>query len=539
MKNHKYLILLLAIVFIAGFLRLFKLGGLPIIANRDEAALGYNAILLAETGKDEWQQTWPLALKSFGDYKLPVYTWFLIPLFKIFPANDFLLRLPAAVAGIWLCFISFYFAKEFQLKKKWAIIFSGLTAVTPVFFFYSRMAWEANLALAIFVTAIYLLFKKSLLSNFLALFLIIIACFTYNTPYLLLPFLIILLFYFQFKQAVLPVKQTYKFLFCSGNKKIKWSILMGLCLIFIVISVKLLPLSSQKSGITVFTDETVWANYINYRNNLPSYLTKILGSRYLYWFGLMIKNFLNSFSYQFLVKKGGSHPWHNISQHSHLYSSVYVIGIASLLINLARFILSLKFSKIKINYKISFLILLTIISLAPVIITTDAPHATRSLLFFYLVNFFAVFGMQEFLKNFYQRKKIINLLLLCLLLITTVETTKYFYHYFISYPSNQLVLKPGFQQIVNQVKLNNVEKKPVAVVDPSGYQYILLAWYLKLEPPSFFSTIVHQLPDSIGLNYGEQVANYHFIVQEQDRSEDEKFLVFWDNNDDSWQIKNF
>ncbi|KKU82941.1 MAG: hypothetical protein UY10_C0019G0001, partial [Microgenomates group bacterium GW2011_GWA2_47_8] len=53
--------------------RIWQLGILPLALNRDEAALAYNAVLLAETGKDEWGRSWPLALQSFGDFKLIGY----------------------------------------------------------------------------------------------------------------------------------------------------------------------------------------------------------------------------------------------------------------------------------------------------------------------------------------------------------------------------------------------------------------------------------------------------------------------------------
>ncbi|KKQ38117.1 MAG: hypothetical protein US53_C0001G0022 [Candidatus Woesebacteria bacterium GW2011_GWA1_37_7] len=49
-KYHKYILLL--IILLAAFLRFWKLGSYPAL-NADEAAIGYNAYSLLETGKDE------------------------------------------------------------------------------------------------------------------------------------------------------------------------------------------------------------------------------------------------------------------------------------------------------------------------------------------------------------------------------------------------------------------------------------------------------------------------------------------------------
>ncbi len=81
-------------------LRFYKLGEIPSILNRDEAALAYNAYLLSEVGHDEWQRSWPYALESFGDYKLPGYVLAVVAVFRVLPLTDLAVRLPSAVAGV-------------------------------------------------------------------------------------------------------------------------------------------------------------------------------------------------------------------------------------------------------------------------------------------------------------------------------------------------------------------------------------------------------------------------------------------------------
>ena len=73
--------------------------------------------------------------------------------------------------------------------------------------------------------------------------------------------------------------------------------------------------------------------------------------------------------------------------------------------------------------------------------------------------------------------------------------------------------------------------------DPDGFQYILTAWYLKTPPEEFFSTIIKQLPDKIGFKYGQQLSNYHFIANSDDRDESETVLVEWIDN--KWKTSQF
>ncbi len=514
--KHLLKTILIALIGLFALLRLINLGTNPIILNRDEAALGYNAWLLSQTGWDEWHQKWPLMIKSFGDYKLPGYVYLLVPLFRVFSTSDFLLRLPACLSGIILIYLSINLAKKLGLKKITTLIFALSIAITPVFFFYSRMAWEANLGLTLLIGSLICLLNKQKLFNYLGIILILLACFTYNTPYLLLPFILVALIFWQ------------KMI----GKKTNWLIILALGIVFIGTSLMILPLTNQKSGITIFTDPTVRANYINYRADFSGLSQKILANQYIYWASLMFKNTLASFSYQFLVKNGGGHPWHSQPGFAHLNNSFYFVGLASLVFNLGKIIIDL-IKRRKIQLPMVFLIWLLFSALIPSVITTDAPHATRSLLFFYLFNLMAVIGLEQFYLAVIKKKPmLVKTLLLILASLISLETGRYFYHYFVSYPQQQTALQPGYQKVLAEVKSTN---QAIAVVDPSGYQYISTAWYLKLPTKIFLDTVIHQNPNQIGLSYGERINNYHFIAQKEDRNEQEKILIIWENG--QWVIQ--
>ena len=526
MKKSLMLILLFMVSFL---IRIYQVGQLPGILNRDEAALAYNAYLLKETGQDEWSKSWPLSFESFGDYKLPGYIYSLVGLFKILPLEDWVVRLPSVIAGSTLVILAFFFAKTVKLREPWAWLFAVLVAITPVFFFYSRIAFEANLALVLFVAALVLLLFKAkgtrrLIFDLLAIFLVLFSVFTYNTPLLLLPF-------------ILPI-----LIWLRGFKSWKkWLVpIIGSIIIIIGAGYQLLSVSAQKSGITIFQDETVWANSVKFRQQFSGVWQILIGNKYIYYFYLISQNYLKSLSPAFLVNGIGGHPWHSPLNHGHLLNVVYFFGLIGLLSIIFELLLAVKHHKFSKKIRIrTCLLYLLLVSLLPSVITVDAPHATRSLLFFFLFNLFTLFGLKKsyhFIRDHTQIKK--NALFISFIILLIMAGFSYFKDYFVNYPHQQQSLKPGFEQIINQADEQHPNQE-IAVIDQGGYHYIILAWYLKISPEEYFESIVRQLPDKIGFRYGEQVGRYHFIAHIDDRSEAEKIIINWNNVEEKWEVLEF
>ncbi len=502
MKQSKFLLI---IIFVLGFcLRFFDLSKLPVILNRDEAALAYNALLIQKSGMDEWQTKMPLVFKSFGDYKLPGYVYILSFLFKFLPTNDFNVRLPSALAGSLLIILAFFFARDIlKVNKKSAILMSLLVAITPIFFFYSRIAFEANVALFLFILAIYFLFKDK--NNFfLAGIFFFLAIMTYNTPLLLLPFIICL------------------YIYKTGLKNFKKWLLPVLFLLAIMIWALSIfsNLLTQKSGITIFNDPGIWEEFAQYRNNLPIFWLPLIGNKYAFYGQILWQNLLKSFSLNFLVQNGGSHPWHSLPGYGHIFYSVYFLAIFMLIDFIGEIFLAIKDRDLNKNHLI--LLFMILISLTPSIVTVDSPHATRSLFFFFILISFAILFFDKLSKIFSKNKKIILFSFLSILLI---ESVFYYQKYFFWYQANQpSTLYVKYKDLVEESKVKYNDEK-IVVIDPDGYQYILTAWYLKLTSTEFFATMKYQNPDNINFYYGERLSNYHFIKNLVDRTNQEKIVI--------------
>ncbi|HEX7017949.1 MAG TPA: hypothetical protein VF209_03525 [Patescibacteria group bacterium] len=528
----------LALLTLGGFLlRFYSVGSNPSILNRDEAALAYNAYLLKEAGQDEWGRSWPLALESFGDYKLPGYPLLLLTFFTFLPLEDWVVRLPSVIAGTLLIPLSFFFAKRFKFSDSLSLLFAFIIALAPVFFFYSRIAFEANVGLALLVGALVLLLSRNrnqLFMDAIALILMVVAVFTYNTPLLLVPFVVPAVIFFR----------------GWGNLRSWFIPVIGLSTIFVVVMSLLWPLTSQKSGITIFTDESTWSQWVSFRESLPASAQSSIGSRYFYWLGVMLVNFGQSFSPRFLITEGGTHPWHSLPNYGHTYFTVYILGIFGLLTLFPSFFTLFKcwVTNFDAGMKVAatrcaatlelikpemMLLYLLIVSLAPSVITVDSPHTTRSLFFIYIFYLLSIRGLAIAIEHLGKSKKAATILIVLFMGVMLLETSKYFYRYFYTFPTQQKKWFPGFQDAIQELE-RRFPHEEVAVVDGGGFHYILTAWYLKIPADQYLQTNVRQLPDRIGFRYGERVTHYHFIGHPEDRSH-EKAMLLWEGT--SWRIE--
>lgn len=520
LKNHWLLFL---IIIFGLVVRLVALGEVPAGLNRDEAALAYNALLLKETGQDEWGRTWPVGLESFGDYKLIGYPAILTGFFSVFGISDWTVRLPSVLAGTVLIYLSYYWAKKLKLSNQVALLTALVMALTPVFFFYSRIAFEANVGLVLLVGALSLVLfndKQSWWRDLASVMLMVAAVFTYNTPLLLLPFLLLAI------PAFRGIKHWQKW----GPVALSWLIVGALALTL------LLPLTSQKKGITIFSDETIRDAYQEYRDQFYGPAQTLFGNQYVYFGREIINNTIETFSPKFLVLRGGQHPWHQVPNTGHVLGTIYVLAALGTLMLLLELIGHLvKKRSLDVPQPV-YLLYLLIIAVAPAVVTVDAPHATRSLFFFFILTIISMYCFQRIL-SLVKGKDITQALMGLLVLLLVAETVNYANHYFYLYPREN-VFQTGYETVVREVE-KTYPTVPVAVIDPDGYQYISTAWYLKLSPQEYFETVSRQLPNQIGFRYGEQVSRYHFIANEADRDDTEKVLIFWDKADKIWRVSVF
>lgn len=233
-RLNSRLVIILAILLAGGWLRFYQISNIPPGIIQDEAAIGYNSYSIAETGKDEYGQVLPLAFRSFGDYKLPLYLYASAIPIKLLGLSIFTMRLVSALSGS-LSILMVYLVIKEMFGERQAIFGMGMFAITPWSVFFSRGGHEANLGLFILLVGLWtqlVAFKK----NRLGLLLVSATMFALTT-YAYISFKFIsplvfganfLIFRWKIKQTIiafivfliLAAPQYYLMRFAAGSNRI-------------------------------------------------------------------------------------------------------------------------------------------------------------------------------------------------------------------------------------------------------------------------------------------------------------------------------
>jgi len=163
MKKKYFFIYWILLIFISFAVRFYKLSDSPNGLYVDEAAIGYNAYSVLETGKDEFGENFPIVFRSFSDFKAPIYIYLTIPFIWLFGLNVFSVRTLSAIASVATIVLSHFLIKEITDRSKpkfkyLEFVVPLLLAVSPWHIMFGRAAFETNLGLFLLLSAIYLFY---------------------------------------------------------------------------------------------------------------------------------------------------------------------------------------------------------------------------------------------------------------------------------------------------------------------------------------------------------------------------------------------
>jgi len=136
---------LLVILLLGGALRLVGLTKVPPGLNQDEAANGWNAFCMLQTGKDQFGQDWPIFYThGFGANRSTLYLYTLLPFQKVGGLNIWTTRLPCAVGGVLTLLLLYYVAARW-FDRPTALLAALLLALNPWHIQMSRWGHEGGL----------------------------------------------------------------------------------------------------------------------------------------------------------------------------------------------------------------------------------------------------------------------------------------------------------------------------------------------------------------------------------------------------------
>lgn len=478
---------LILIVLLAAAVRFIGLSHLPPALNRDEAAIGYNAYSLLKTGRDEHGQFLPLAFKSIGDYKMPLYIYATAIPVKLFGLNDFSIRFWSALAGLLSVVFSYLIVLKLTKKTLPAVLTAVLFTFNPWAVFFSRIGFEANLALALFLAGLYCLLRgmKKYSLFIVGLLLLLLSFLTYSSSLIFIPILLSV-FFFIFRRQLNRKKVISLFVFSA---------------IFILIFKSLWSISAQKSNITVFSNPTVIHQYNETRTRIYQQnplLARTWWNKNVYFLRIITGNYLKTFSPEFLLTVGGNHPWHRTPN----IGNFYYLEIFFALVGIYWLIKHNKNNQLK-----ALLITWLLVSPLPSAITIDAPHSTRSLYLLPVMIILSALGINYFYSRLKSRSSLFVLLVGLYLLNLSFFSLQYLFVYPRQFPAAiPLGLKQNLKFIQNLNLSGNIYLKDI---HSSTYLYPLV--YLQFDPSSFQSQAVWTKPDLTGLTNAYKFVNYSII----------------------------
>lgn len=456
---------------------IFRLIGIAEVPNGfawDEIDDSYQAYSLLQTGKDIFGNKLPVLLHSFADYKSSLYIYATVPFVAMLGPNVLAARLPAAIFGLLTTSVLGYIVgKKWGLT--WAIVTAIVMAISPWWFHYSRLSFEAVAMLALFLLALACLPRKlSLAALFFGL-----SIWTYSTAKFFVPafvFTLLIVYWRQVKirsllvpvaiLALVSLPPLWQSVFGKGGTR------------FAEISIFTDPTTS--SEVKFALEEGEVSSGIPKEVGLqPRLIDRLAHNKPQYWLSRFVTNYLSFFSTDFLFLKGDPNPRHSPAKDSigQLFGSdIIILALGTYFLITSRVDKQLK------------ILLLVWILLAPIpaAITRDgAGHATRSLFLLPPLILILVMGWRSLSKY--------KLLLAGQLLLTTYFVFNFGYYYFSHYRWESMVpFQWGFDQVA-MLAQENYSKYRQIVID-TGDTSDLMAYLAATKYNPATLQAAHPLP---------------------------------------------
>lgn len=472
----KPIITLIIILLIAASIRLYKLGDVPPSPDWDEVSLGYNAYSILKTGRDEYGTLLPMTIRSFDDYKPPLYVYLTVPSVALFGLSPWSTRLPSAVMGVLAVLGTYFLVKElFRRTKNYElitnnlpIIASALLALSPWHIQFSRIAFEANSGITLNIWAVTLflmsLRKKIYLPVAAALF--GLGMYAYHSERIFLPLLLCLLLAVYWKK-----------IFVKANTKI----LMTSFIVGLIIVIPLVPVLLNKSammrlrGTSSFTDQTNLLSRdikkIETDRQLGDKFGELLDNRRIVWMKTIASGYLSHFSLRWLFLTGDN-PRH----HAPDMGLLYLFELPFLFYGLYVLLKSK-------NYQTEARLLIGWLLIAPVAAspTTGLPHAIRTLVFLPVFQIIIAIGIVSFFGHVKGKVKWIAL---CVLLLFAAGNMLYYLNmYFVHMnPEFSEYWQYGNKEAVEITEKLKSKYDKVVVSTQIEQSYMFFLFYTKYDP---------------------------------------------------------
>ena len=469
-NNMKKTLILLIILAIATIVRFYSLGTFPAL-NADEAAIGYNAYSLIQTGLDEHGNPWPIHFQSFNDYKPGLYFYLVLPFVKLIGLGAWAVRIPSAALGVMTVLIIYLLAYEIKKDTKFTLFSALLLAINPWHIHFSRGGWEVNVATFFLASGVLFLYKARQKKQyyFVSAIVFVLSLYTYHASRIVVPLLLVSFVLLSFKQIIAS-----------------WKVIATACVIALLLLLPLVKdmttgaLISRAAGVGLFADPGPASRVDEQRGEHGNYaglLAKALHNKVVNYSLDFAQNWGKHYWGEFLFLSGDGVQRDKVPETGqfHLVELIFItVGMLYI-----------------IRRPQNWSLILAWIIFAPFAasLTFQSPHALRAHNMVIPLTLTSAYGLSVILELFgkaTKSKQLSGAFSAILLLVLAWSTARYIHMYWIhmskEYPFSS---QYGVEQLVSYLKENQDRYNNVVVTDRYDQPYILFLFYMHYTARAF------------------------------------------------------
>ena len=503
--NRANWIIFSIILVISAFLRLYKLGEVPLGFQQDEASIGYDAYTLANYGIDRNGYAWPVYPITWGcGGGSPLLIYLNVISIKLFGTGIVKLRLIPALLGIFTVLI-FYFSLRIIFEKKSyrneaSLLGMAFLAVCPWHIILSRWSLDSNIMPFNLMLSIYL-FLLGAKKKSTVLFCISAASFS------------VCMYSYGAATIVVPVFLLLICAYCLGKK---------------ILTVKQLVLS-MIAFMVIFTP-LLWFYAVNYLG-VPEFISpyfcvnKMTAART----GEAFISFNSSFfrvaaGNIFLMIKAvtvGDDSFtlvHYYPGYASLYAFTFPVTFCGVVISLKE--LLKKNSDEEKIYVLGNAIFVLLTVACMVLSVVIIPDISRLVMVFIPFIYFFIKGQIFVLKQSYK----LTLLLIALILLAAFSFNRDYFSDYNSYANS--IFMPGYGDAISRAyEIAGDDKMIYSTYDGLSSPFMLALYYNEYDPNKFFTTVIYK-DDKAEFRVAKSFGNFVFELPKDLNSEEYANSVF-------------
>ncbi|KKS85860.1 MAG: hypothetical protein UV59_C0004G0008 [Candidatus Gottesmanbacteria bacterium GW2011_GWA1_43_11] len=488
---------LLIITIIASLLRVIKLDTYPPALYSDEVAQGYNAYSVLTTGLDEYGTWLPVSFRSFGDWKPPLPTYFMVPTIAVFGLNEYGIRISSALFGIGSVLLTYLLTKLLCKDSAVALVAAGILTISPWHIVQSRAAMLVSGELFFLLLALLAFFKGLTVKKWWIVSAVswALVIYSYYAGRLIVP-LILLFLFISFRKQILAAKTR-------------------LAVPVIAAFALLLPLGfallnqpdvlfGRAKTVSVFYDQgvalTVWDLIAQDGNEMLPLMAQFFHNKPYHYVIDIVRRFFQYFDGRFLFLTGDKQLPFQIPNMGILYlveAPLLLIGIRELV---------MKHKRIR-----SLLLFWIAVSVLPAALTFVTPASNRTFTMVVPFSILTALGIMALINKF-NKSSISFFLVTALSAGYLFSFSNFFYQYTQVLPKQHADRWHfGYQELYRYLKSEEDQYKVIAISAKTSVPYIFLLYHYQMPPSEAIDAIDRNfVTDEFGFEHVNQVGKYRF-----------------------------